>query len=98
MGKLTKVDRLTEQDVTLTGGFLKGARARTWISSADLPFSHVNGNSMFTSEDGPTLLTYSDRSMITICGDLTRQELIAVANSLKVYGDVAKPLPAGYGD
>jgi len=98
MGKLTKDDRLTEQDVTLTGGFLKGAPARTWISSADFPFSHVNGNSMFTSEDGPTLLTYSDRSMITIYGDLTRQELTAVANSLQVYGDVAKPLPAGYGD
>ena len=35
--------------------------------------------------------------MVTITGDLTRQELIDVANSLKAYGDVEKPLPAGYG-
>jgi hypothetical protein len=35
--------------------------------------------------------------MITITGDLTRQELIEVANSLKAYGDAGRPLPAGYG-
>lgn len=98
MGSLTRDTRPTVQDVTLTGGYLKGARARTWISAAQLPVHHISGNSMMTESDGPTLLTYSDRSMITIYGDLTRQELIDVANSLTVYGDVNRPLPAGYGD
>ena len=46
----------------------------------------------------PTLLTCSNRSQVVIYGDLTRQELIAVADSLKIYGDVDRPLPAGYGD
>lgn len=64
-------------------GYLEGARARTWIS----PY--------FVG--GPTLITYSDRSRITITGDLTRQELIDVANSFKAYGDVERPLPKGYG-
>ncbi len=76
--------RLGSEDVTLSSGYLKGARARTWIS----PYFGA----------GPTLLTYSDRSRITITGDLTREELIDVANSLQAYGDVEKPLPAGYGD
>ena len=67
-------------------------------AAALLPVSHISGNSMMTEDNGPTLLTYSDRSMITIYGDLTRQELIDVANSLTVYGDVNRPLPAGYGD
>jgi hypothetical protein len=97
MGKLTRDDRLTAEDVTLTGGYLKGARARTWISSAAFPFSHIRGDSMSTSDDGPTLLTYDDRSMITIYGDLTRQDLIDVANSFKAYGDVHKPLPPKVG-
>ena len=52
---------------------------------------------MFVAFQGPTLLTYSDRSQIVVYGDLTRQELIDVANSLKVYGDVERPLPEGYG-
>lgn len=76
--------RLGAEDVTLTTGYLKGALARTWIS----PY--------FVG--GPTLVTYSDRSRITITGDLTRQELIEVANSLKAYGDASRPVPAGYGD
>jgi hypothetical protein len=71
------------KDVTLTGGALKGVQARTWIS----PYKGL----------GPTLVTFSDRSQIVIWGDLTRQELIEVANSLKVYGDVNRPLPWGGG-
>lgn len=77
-------NRRGTEDVTLTGGYLKGRRARTSISP------HLG--------KGPTLLTYSDRSLITITGDLTRQELIDVATSLKAYGDVDRPLPADYGD
>ena len=71
------------KDVTLTNGALKGAQARTWIS----PYKGL----------GPTLVTFSDRSQIVIWGDLTRQELIEVANSLKVYGDVNRPAPWGGG-
>ncbi len=71
-------------DVTLTAGYLKGKHASVSISP--------------NLASGPALATRSDRSKITISGGLTRQELIDVANSLKVYGDVNKPLPAGYGD
>jgi hypothetical protein len=78
-----KPGRLSGEDVTLSAGYLKGRRARTFIA----PYLG----------QGPTLITYSDRSMITITGDLTRQELIDVANSFKAYGDAGKPLPAGYG-
>ena len=78
-----KAGRLSGEDVTLSAGYLRGRRARTYIA----PYRG----------QGPTLVTYSDRSMVTITGDLTRQELIDVANSLKAYGDVEKPLPAGYG-
>jgi hypothetical protein len=70
------------QDVTLSGGALKGTRARTWIT----PYQGR----------GPTLLTFSERSQIVISGDLTRQELVEVANSLKAYGDVNRPLLPGY--
>jgi hypothetical protein len=76
-------DRPGGQDVTLTGGYLKGTQARTWIS----PYKGL----------GPTLVAFSDRSQIMIWGDLTRQELIEVANSLKVYGDVNRPAPSGGG-
>ena len=78
-----KPGRLSGEDVTLSAGYLKGRRARTYIA----PYLGR----------GPTLVTYSDRSRITITGDLTRQELIGVADSLKAYGDVDRPLPAGYG-
>jgi (2Fe-2S) ferredoxin len=98
MGTLPRESRQTMQETVLSGGYLKGARARTWISSALLPVAHVWGDSMYVKEQGPTLLTYSDRSQVVIYGDLTRQELIDVANSLQVHGDVEKPLPAGYGD
>ena len=81
----------------MTGGALKGARARTWIASAMLPVARLNGDSIYVKSEGPTLLTYSDRSQVVIYGDLTRQELIDVANSLRVYGDVGRPLPEGYG-
>jgi hypothetical protein len=79
-----KAGRLSGEDVTLSGGYLKGRPARTYIA----PYLG----------QGPTLITYSDRSMITVTGDLTRQELIDVANSLQVHGDVEKPLPPGYGE
>jgi len=71
------------QDVTLTGGALRGAKARTWIA----PYEGL----------GPMLLSFSDRSQVLIWGDLSRQELIEVANSLKLYGDVNKPLLPGFG-
>lgn len=98
LGELAPEERMTAEDAVLTGGYLKGARARTWISTAVLPVAHLGGDSMFVSYQGPTLLTYSDRSLIAVYGDLTRQELIDVANSLRVYGDPDKPLPAGNED
>jgi hypothetical protein len=98
MSELPREGRQTMQETVLTGGALDGARARTWISSAMLPVEHVGGDTMYVKGQAPTLLTYSDRSQVVIYGDLTRQELIDVANSLRVYGDVEKPLPAGYGD
>ncbi len=70
------------EDVTLSGGFLEGAEARTWVA--------------LDQYEGPRLLTYSDRSRIWIRGDLTREELIEVANSLKVYGDTEKSTMPGY--
>ena len=45
----------------------------------------------------PQLITYSDRSKIVITGDLTRDELVKVAESMKVYGDEDKPLMPGFG-
>jgi hypothetical protein len=74
---------LNGTDVTLTSGYLKGRHASVSISP--------------NLASGPALATRSDRSKITISGDLTRQELIDVADSLKVYGNVSRPLPAGYG-
>ena len=44
----------------------------------------------------PTLITYSDRSKVVITGDLTRDELVKVAESMKVYGDVDRPLMPGF--
>ena len=98
LGDLEPEGRVSAEDTVLTGGDLKGARARTWICSAMLPVTHLTPDSMEVSLQGPTLLTYSDRSQVVIYGDLTRQELIDVANSLKIYGDVDRPLPSGYGD
>jgi hypothetical protein len=83
MGDSAGSGRSGAQDVALTGGYLKGAKARVWIS----PFFG----------EGPTLVTSSDRSRITVTGDLTRQELLAVADSLKAVGDTEKPLPKAYG-
>ena len=59
-------------DVKLTGGYLQGKLASTSISPGD--------------SRGPTLITHSGRYTIGIYGDLTRQELIDVANSLKDTG------------
>lgn len=70
------------EKVRLSGGYLAGALAETWTG----PYGG----------GGPTLVTNSDRSWVRITGDLTRQELIEVANSMKVYGDVDKPLIPGY--
>jgi hypothetical protein len=96
---ISAVDRAdpSAQDVTLTGGYLKGARARTWISLAGATHLDITPGTVTGLSQGPTLLTYDDRSRITISGDLTRQELIDVANSLKAYGNVRKPLPPGFG-
>ena len=66
-------------------------RGRIRVPDRGDPFSRQDSQ-------GPTLLTYNDRWRIVITGDLTRQELVDVANSLKVYGDVDRPLPAGYAD
>ncbi|MBI4933208.1 MAG: SBBP repeat-containing protein, partial [Actinobacteria bacterium] len=70
-------------DVRLSAGYLSGRTASTSIAP--------------NFGKGPTLIVKSDRSTITINGDLTRNEMIALANSMKAYGDVDKPLPKGYG-
>ena len=72
------------ETVELGAGFLKGAQALLWVS----PYFG----------DGPTLSVRSDRSRITITGDLTRQELLDAANSLTAHGDAGRPLPEGYGE
>jgi len=59
-------------DGKLTAGYLKGQLAGTSISP--------NGS------QGPTLLARSGRYTIAIYGDLTRQELLDVANSLTATG------------
>jgi hypothetical protein len=59
-------------DAKLTAGYLKGQLAGTSISP--------NGS------QGPTLLAHSGRYTIAIYGDLTRQELLDVANSLQITG------------
>jgi len=56
-------------DAKLSSGYLKGQVASTSISP--------------NSGQGPTLVTHSGRFTIRIYGDLTRQELIEVANSLR---------------
>ena len=73
---------LNGTDVTLTAGYLKGRHASVSISP--------------NLASGPALATRSDRSKVIISGDLTRRELIDVANSFKPYGNVSKPLPAAY--
>lgn len=76
------------RDAILTGGYLKGATARTWLSSADYRYRAWDGNSWSEDTQGPTLLAYDDRWKVVISGGLTRQELADVANSLKkTYGD-----------
>ena len=65
------------RDVVLTGGYLKGATGRTWLSDAD--FGHTQG---------PTLLAFVGGWKVDISGGLTRQELVEVANSLQqIHGD-----------
>jgi hypothetical protein len=76
-------------DVTLSAGYLKGQPA---LFGADSREGTQTGISV------PTLITYSDRSRIVITGDLTRQELVAVANSMRVYGDENRPLTPGFGN
>jgi hypothetical protein len=65
------------RDMVLTGGYLRGATGRTWLSDAD--FGHTRG---------PTLLAFVGGWKVDISGGLTRQELVEVANSLQqVHGD-----------
>jgi hypothetical protein len=86
------------RDVVLTGGYLKGVAARTWLTADAFVYQTEGARLSRQDSQGPTLLTYNDRWRVVITGDLTRQELIDVADSLKVYGDVDKPLPAGYAE
>jgi hypothetical protein len=75
-------------DLTLSAGHLKGKPA------------YFGDDSRYGTQMGisaPTLITYSDRSRVVISGDLTRDELVRVANSMKAYGDVDRPLMPGFG-
>ncbi len=76
-------------DVILSAGYLKGQPAVFGDDASD-------GTQIGIS--APTLITYSDRSEVIITGDLTRDELVKVAESMKVYGDVDRPLMPGFGD
>ena len=76
-------------DVILSAGYLKGQSAVFGDDASDGTQSGISA---------PTLITYSDRSKVVITGDLTRDELIKVAESMKVYGDVDRPLMPGFGD
>jgi hypothetical protein len=74
-------------DVVLSAGYLKDQPAVFGDDASD-------GTQIGIS--APTLITYSDRSKVIITGDLTRDELVKVAESMKVYGDVDKSLLPGY--
>ena len=74
------------RDVTLTGGYLKEATARTWVSSNYI-YRSWDGSAITELTQGPTLLAYDEHWKVVISGGLTRQELVAVANSLQTYGD-----------
>jgi hypothetical protein len=76
-----------EPDVTLSGGYLAGKPAY---------FADDGSDGMRIGISTPKLIAYSDRSRVVISGDLTRDELVKVANSLKAYGDVDRPLTLGY--
>ena len=75
-------------DVILSAGYLEGQPAVFADDASD-------GTQIGIA--APTLITYSDRSKVIITGDLTRDELVRVAESMKVYGDVDKPLMPGFG-
>jgi hypothetical protein len=76
------------RDTILTGGYLKGATARTWLSAGDYSYRGWDGGSWVEATQGPTLLAYQGRWKVVISGGLTRQELVEVANSLQqVHGD-----------
>ena len=75
-------------DVTLSAGYLEGQPAVFGDDASD-------GTQIGIS--APTLIVYSDRSEVIITGDLTRDELVKVAESMKGYGDVDKPLMPGFG-
>jgi hypothetical protein len=74
-------------DVILGAGYLEGRPAVFADDASD-------GTQIGIST--PTLITYSERSKVVITGDLTPDELIKVAESMQVYGDVDKPLLPGY--
>jgi hypothetical protein len=78
-----------EPDVILGAGYLEGQPAVFGDDASD-------GTQIGIS--APTLIVYSDRSEVIITGDLTRDELVKVAESMKVYGDVDRPLMPGFGD
>jgi len=73
------------RDVTLTGGYMKAATARTWISSSYI-YRTWDGIALTESTQGPTLLVFDHDWKVVISGGLTRQELVDVANSLQTYG------------
>ena len=75
-------------DVILGAGYLEGQPAVFADDASD-------GTQIGIS--APTLITYSDRSKVVITGDLTRDELVKVAESMKVYGDEDRPLMPGFG-
>ena len=77
-----------EPDVTLSAGYLKGKPAY---------FGDGGGDGVQIGIATPTLIAYSDRSQVVIRGDLTRGELIEVAESMKAYGDVDRPPMPGFG-
>lgn len=74
-------------DVILSAGYLKGQPAVFADDAAD-------GTQIGISP--PTLITYSVRSKVVITGDLTRGEMVKVAESMKAYGDLDRPLMPGF--
>ena len=74
-------------DVILSAGYLKGQPA---------VFGDDASDGIQIGISAPTLITYSDRSKVVITGDLTRDELTKVAESMKAYGDADRPLMPGF--
>jgi hypothetical protein len=77
--------RKGSRDVALNDGLLTGATARVWVASLTFTTQTIGGRINEEPSQGPVLVAYTNRWRIVISGALTGQELVDVANSLRVH-------------